>query len=89
MPAYSLLTDAHFSTFVRREAWLAAYAPRRFPIRQWRRFLTEDSPFTLVDVVHTGVVDNVSLTFALLKVIGKGIEINLSWCKNILCNNVN
>ena len=33
---------------VRRMAWVTAQAPRRFPMRQWRRvFFTDDSRFTL------------------------------------------
>ena len=32
----------------RRIAWLAAYGPRQFPMRQWRRvFFTDESRFTL------------------------------------------
>jgi len=35
-------------TRARRMAWLAAYDPRQFPMRQWRRiFFTDESWFTL------------------------------------------
>ena len=60
------LTRAHRA---RRMAWLVAYGPRQFRMRQWRRvFSTDESRFTLfrpdVDVVYTNVVGNASLTFA-------------------------
>ena len=47
----------------RRMAWMTAQAPRRFPMRQWRRFFSQMSPgspfFVLTgDVVCTDVVGN-------------------------------